>query len=105
MEGKAATSLGGKIQSLAEMRKFERNDFDTPVMFSDEKFNRHHKAMMHNFSDHGMYFESNEPIRPGTNLYVKTMNYRSVNKCQVRWCSKIDESGNKVYGIGLECEI
>jgi hypothetical protein len=86
-------------------RRFERNDFDTPVVFSDDQIKEYHNAMMYNFSDHGMYFESHAPLRQGSTVFVKTLNYCSVNKCQVRWCRKIDSEGKEVFGIGLECDI
>lgn len=88
-----------------EMRRFERNDFDTPVIYSDEQIDRYHDAMMHNFSDQGLYFESDEPLRVGSKIFVKTINFCSVNKCEVRWCSKLDSDEKDMYGIGLECQL
>ncbi|MFA6012096.1 MAG: PilZ domain-containing protein [Desulfobacteraceae bacterium] len=96
---------GRYMKDFRELREHERTEFDTPVLFSDDNLNNHHRAMMQNFSDQGMYFESTEYMRPGSTVYVKTINYCSVNKCQVRWCNRIDQEGNEMFGIGLQCEI
>ena len=105
MDDKTQVRTGYGHQDPSEMRQFERNDFDTPVVFSDADINSHHSAVMHNFSDEGMYFESDQPLRLGEKIYVKTVNYCSVNKCEVRWCSKVDSDGKEMFGIGLHCEI
>ncbi|MBU1171159.1 MAG: PilZ domain-containing protein [Proteobacteria bacterium] len=94
-----------ELRQFSELREHERTDFDTPVLFSNDNLENHHRAMMQNFSDKGMYFESNEYIRPGSTVYVKTINYCSVNKCEVRWCSRINAEGKEVFGIGLQCEL
>jgi hypothetical protein len=93
------------MKDLSELREHERTEFDTPVLFSDDNLTNHHKAMMQNFSDTGMYFESSEYLRPGTTVYVKTLNYCSVNKCEVRWCNRIGKGEHESFGIGLQCEI
>lgn len=93
------------MKDYRDLRSHERTDFDTPVVYSHDNLETHQKAMMHNFSDHGMYFESSEPLRPGSEVFVKTVNYCSINKCQVRWCGRIDDDGQETFGIGLQCEI
>ena len=93
------------VKKFSELREHQRTDFDTPVLFSDDNLVNHHRAMMQNFSDNGMYFESKDYVRPGTMIFVKTINYCSVNKCQVRWCSRIDSDGQETFGIGLQCEV
>ncbi len=105
MDNKTQIRSGYGYQDPSEMRSSERNDFDTPVVYSDEAISSHRNAMMHNFSDNGMYFESEEPLRLGDKIYVKTMDYCSVNKCEVRWCCKVDSEGKEMFGIGLHCDI
>lgn len=92
-------------KKLSELREHERMEFDTPVLFSNDNLENHHRAMMQNFSENGMYFESTEFLRPGSTVYVKTINYCSVNKCEVRWCNRINSESNEVFGIGLQCEV
>lgn len=91
------------MKGKSELRREERMDFGTPVLFSDESRVIHHRAMMQNFSDDGMYFESKDYLKPGSTVYVKTLNYRSVNKCEVRWCNRIDTEGNETFGVGVQC--
>lgn len=93
------------MKDYTELRSQERIDFDTAVVYSDNNLKNHQKAMMYNFSDGGMYFETTEHLRPGSEVYVKTVNYCSVNKCEVRWCNRIDKEGNETFGVGLQCEI
>lgn len=90
-----------------DMRKVERDDFDTPISYSDDNFHTHHRALMHNFSDNGMYLESDVPLKPGSEVYIKTEDFRSINRCEVKWCNKLedDDSGSEHFGIGLQCEI
>jgi hypothetical protein len=97
---------GGRfMQDFTELREHERTDFDTPVLFSNSSLDDYHRALMQNFSDNGMYFESKEYLRPGSTVYVKTINYCSVNRCEVRWCNRLDKDGQETFGIGLQCEI
>lgn len=93
------------MKNYRDLRSHERVDFDTPVLFSGTEQQDHQRAMMHNFSDNGMYFESAEPLRTGSEINVKTMEFRSINKCRVRWCGRINKEGEEVFGIGLQCEI
>lgn len=94
------------MTTLKKKRKMSRDEFDTPVTYSADHFTTHHKAMMHNFSEDGLYFESKDPIAPGTEVFVKTANLRSVNRCEVKWCSKIDDddAGSDHFGVGLQCK-
>ena len=89
------------MKDKSELRSQDRTDFGTPVLFSDETRETHHRAMMQNFSDDGMYFESHDYLRPGSTVYVKTLNYRSVNKCEVKWCNRIVTDGEETFGVGL----
>lgn len=93
------------MEKYREFRSHERVDFDTPVLFYGSDSQNHQRAMMYNFSDHGMYFESSEPLRTGSEICVKTMEIRSINRCKVKWCGRIDKDGEELFGIGLQCEI
>ncbi len=93
------------MKNFSDLRSHERVDFDTPVLFSHSQQQDHQRAMMHNFSDNGMYFESTEPIRTGSEINVKTLEFCSMNKCQVKWCGRINCDGEEMFGIGLQCEI
>lgn len=93
------------MDDYKEFRHDKRVDFDTPVIYTDTEEQKSHKAIMHNFSDHGMYFESAEPLRTGAELNVKTLEFRSITKCKVKWCGRIHNQDEEMFGIGLQCEI
>ncbi len=93
------------MSAVKDMRRAPRDDFDTPVMYSQIGTTSFKHADMHNFSEGGMYFESKVPMSPGSDLSVKTMNFRSANKCTVKWCKELEDADTGKYGIGLECEI
>ena len=90
------------MKDYRELRSHERIDLDTPVLFYENDVTDHHKAMMQNFSEQGMYMESEEYVRPGATVFVKTINYRSVDKYQVRWCNRISGMEGQSFGIGLQ---
>lgn len=85
-----------------DLRKQERLDLETPVVYFKDHVDDHRKAMMHNFSDKGMYMESGEFIVPGTVVHVKTVNYRSLDHYKVRWCNRIEDEDTEIYGIGMQ---
>lgn len=91
------------MKDFSELRKYERMDLDTPVVFYEDNVGDHHRAMMYNFSAQGMYMESGEYVRPGSTVHVKTVNYRSLDHYRVRWCNRIQESDQEMFGIGLQC--
>lgn len=93
------------MKEFKDLRSHERVDFDTPVLFADTNQQEHQRAMMHNFSDNGMYFESDEPLRTGSEVSVKTLEFCSINKCRVRWCGRLKSDSEEKFGIGLQCEI
>ncbi|WP_300675173.1 PilZ domain-containing protein [Desulfoluna sp.] len=93
------------MEKTDNKRHQERHDFDTPVVYTDAADDHYHDAMMCNFSDDGMCFESDTAMEPGTDLYVKTVNFCSINQCKVAWCHKIGSGDDEKYDIGLKCEI
>lgn len=96
---------GGRfMKDVRELREYERTDFDTPVLFSGYRSDQHQGAMMQNFSDGGLCFQSPEYLRPGSRVCVKTLNYRSISTYKVRWCNRMDSPDGTWFGIGLQCE-
>lgn len=91
------------MKNFRELRKHERMDLETPVVFYQDHVDDHHKAMMQNFSEQGMYMEFGEFIMPGSIVHVKTVNYLSMDDYQVRWCKRIEDSDQEMFGIGLRC--
>ena len=90
------------MEDLRELRRHARIDLDTPVMFYQNDVEDHHKGMMHNFSGAGMYMESRAYVRPGSSVHVKTVNYRSMDHYQVRWCNRLADEDGENFGMGLQ---
>jgi len=93
------------MKKTEDKRHQNRNGFDTPVVYTDGASDHYHDAVMCNFSEDGMCFESDTPMEPGTELYIKTVDFCSTNKCKVAWCHKIGSGDDEKYDIGLKCEI
>jgi len=76
----------------------------------DEEPDVHHfyYAMMHNFSDGGMYFESLFSLVPGTKVKIKVENplltgVSPTLSAEVRWCREIlNDNSFYCYGIGVQ---
>lgn len=93
------------MKETKNKRHEERSDFDTQVVYTDGSADHYHDAMMCNFSEDGMCFESDTPMEPGTEVSIKTVHFPSTNKCKVAWCHKVGSGDDEKYDIGLKCEL
>ncbi len=93
------------MSAFKEMRCNTRDDFNAWILYTPTISNNYKHAEMRNFSDGGMYFESDTPMKPGSDLSIRTMNFCSANQGTVRWCKELGDSGSGKYGIGLKCDI
>ena len=58
---------------IQERRKHSRCIEDTRIVYSYINKSEHHAAVAHNYSRFGMYFESDDPIAPGTTIVIRTL--------------------------------
>ena len=89
-----------------EEREYSRFKNIIPIVISDCNFEQYKEARIYNSSSSGIYFESDIPIRPGTEICVKNNNSTRLfgsGICHVKviWCEEIhDASVFKRFGIG-----
>ncbi|MFP4347878.1 MAG: hypothetical protein ACOCWY_06160 [Thermodesulfobacteriota bacterium] len=91
-------------------RAFSRNRYVAPILFSDCNKKQFRKAVMHNSSVGGMYFESRHPVFPGTSLVIQLVDFPSdpywPEACDsyladTRWCIEKMGDDHPVYGVGV----
>ncbi len=95
-----------------ETRNYKRCSFEAPITFSNvgSQDNNEIRAQMFNFSNGGMYFESNLEVNQGSDIFIKMVsippefpNPENLEgwRAEVRWCREIFNSDNFCYGIGV----
>ena len=80
-----------------EERECSRFKNEIPIVFSNCNSEKYNEARIFNSSSSGIYFESNLPIRPGTEIYIKNNNstgFSGSNLCHVEvvWCEEIHDA-------------
>lgn len=93
-------------------RAFTRNEHKARITYSDYNHRENHfHAVMLNSSEGGMYFESEERLEPGMDLWIQIedlssdihgMQAYNGYRAEVMWCRKIyKEGGSTCYGTGV----
>ena len=91
-------------------RAFDRIDCRARIKYALFSTDNYVNAVMHNNGDGGMYFESNDSISAGSDIYIKVIDYnpeahapeaKNGYRAEVMWCRKIYRDGVSVYGIGV----
>jgi hypothetical protein len=87
-----------------------------PIIFSffSTRFWHEHTSMTRNHSRDGMCFESNHPLAPGTNLFIRLDKQPSLDSgisqsewlrnstlAVVRWCRELSDERKTGYCIGV----
>jgi hypothetical protein len=80
-----------------EQRACSRFENEIPIVFRNCKSKKLHEARIYNSGSSGIYFESDIPIRPGTEVYVKynhSTRFSGLDLChvEVRWCEEIHDA-------------
>ncbi|MDY6793009.1 MAG: hypothetical protein SWH54_17225 [Thermodesulfobacteriota bacterium] len=88
-----------------EEREYSRFKNIMPIVISDCNFEQYKEAKIYNSSSSGIYFESDVPIRPGTEICVKNNNatrFSGSDICHVKviWCERIQDS-HVFYRFGI----
>ena len=99
------------VQSLAridENRKAARIKQKGVIMLSDETSEYYYYAQLGNVSGDGMYFESENALKPGSEIDIQydnppfkasPKNYRAI----VQWCKPLSEDDSlHAYGVGVK---
>jgi len=108
-----------------EKRKNRRHDCDAIIKWT--QFNRttfndgqdtFYPARVLNFSESGLYFKSESPLKPGTTILYRleasgcgaldSEGYeclRTISLAEVKWCQDFFEDGASYFGIGVRYPI
>jgi PilZ domain len=103
------------MEEQTEKRSCERHYQEMPITVACFNTNRYRSAKMLNYSEGGIYFESNFAFQPRTSIYIRIEKkmtdlseckfhngFRSVALGEVKWCREISEGESGKYGIGIK---
>lgn len=92
-------------------RKFSRNYDHVPILYAGYNADGYSEAVMQNSCPDGMYFESNSPMQPKDDLFIKIQKHRHSGfdpmsykafRGKVKWCRQVSNGKMPRYGIGVE---
>jgi hypothetical protein len=92
-------------------RKYSRYFDHVPILYAGYDAKGYDKAVMRNSCADGMYFESDSPIQPTGDLYIKIKGQRPGSdvpeqykdfRARVKWCHQVTADKMPCYGIGVQ---
>ena len=92
-------------------RKYSRYFDHVPILYAGYDSKSYDKAVMRNSCTDGMYFESDSPIQPTGDLYIKIKGHRPGSdvpeqykdfRARVKWCRQVTADKMPCYGIGVQ---
>ena len=103
------------MENPTEKRSSDRHQQEVPISVAYFNASRYRPAKMLNYSEGGIYFESDFSFAPRTSIYIriekemtglpraKIQNgFRSVTLGEVKWCKEIGKGESGRYGIGVK---
>ena len=105
------------MNSHIEKRSCRRCSYNAPVTCACFNSDRFYRAKTTNHSRDGIFFLSNFPLIPGSQIYIRlekdssTASAQKVCTCgamrrlglaEVMWCNDLSPAHNYQYGIGLK---
>lgn len=93
---------------LAYQRASRRFEVEVPVMIEDFRTGYHYDAIIYNFSDDGVYLESDYAPRPGRKLCLNVNGTPEIfplhtHLAEVRWRRSLAEPrAEHLFGSGLK---
>ena len=102
------------MEDQTEKRSCERHYQEVPITVAYFNTSRYYLATMRNYSEGGLYFESDFAFQPRTSLYIRIEKkvldppgpeihngFRSVALGEVKWCTEISKGEPGKYGVGV----
>jgi hypothetical protein len=95
------------MKAMMEHRKNERFYHEAPVRLEDSRTGFKYNGLMHNYSNGGMYLESDYAPRPNRKLHI-TVDNLPINSspqtytAQVKWRRLLNQNSAYDYGIGVQ---
>ena len=93
----------------SDSRKSDRYLHSSKVILKDSELGSSFRGELFNFSDEGFYFETDEFMSAGTDIYIgllnspysRRSNTYDCRRISVKWCKRLIDSGYR-YGYGAE---
>ena len=91
--------------------------FDCRFSVCVARFNstQYFQGKMANYSQNGLYFESESALLPGTSILIRVQNkldadrayefregFRSMSLGEVKWCKEFTSEGSTCYAVGVK---
>jgi len=101
----------GAIMMNKTRRKYSRHFEHVPILYAGYDSESYNKAVMRNSCSDGMYFESDSPIQPTGDLYIKIQSHRPESdlseqykafRARVKWCRQVTVDKMPCYGTGVQ---
>jgi hypothetical protein len=103
------------MEDQTEKRSSGRHYREVPITVAYFNTNSYRTAKMLNYSEGGIYFESDFEFHPRTSIYIRIEKkgpdlpepkihngFRSVALGEVKWCQEIKKGESGKYGIGVK---
>jgi hypothetical protein len=101
-----------------ENRTFDRYHRVASITCAYFNTDKYFSAKMYNYSEGGLYFESECPFKPGSDILIRVEKsaagtypaalnegYRTITIGEVKWCMEIPCAESGRYGVGIKyCE-
>ena len=91
-------------------RAYERYDYEAEVRYAYSGEEKYYDAKVYNYSNGGMYFQTEYPVKEGSKLYIKMKNYDASGSGpeayegyygDVKWYARYPGSDTPYYGVGV----
>jgi hypothetical protein len=105
------------MKNFQEKRANQRCRHEAVVTCAHFNSDRFYRAQTTNHSREGISFESDFPLKPGSDIYIRVENYtpnasvpkvcccggiRHIALAEVKWCNELPGRGGCHYQIGLK---
>lgn len=102
------------MEDRAEKRSCERHYQEAQITVAYFNTSRHYLATMLNYSEEGLYFESDFAFKSGTSIFIRLekrltdlsedkihYGFRSATLGKVKWCREVHNGESFRYGTGI----
>jgi hypothetical protein len=105
------------MEAYVEKRASKRCRYEAVVTCAYFNSDRFYRAKTTNHSREGIYFESDFPLKPGSDIFIRVESYtpnvfvpkvcccggiRRIALAEVKWCKELPGAGDCHYRIGLK---
>jgi len=101
---------GAVMQKKVERRVFDRYTYDAPIVYAYHDTDHFFNAVICNYSNEGMCFNTSQAVAPGSDIYIMMENYSpdafhaelyEGHFAEVRWCQQLQPHKVPRYQVGV----